>query len=271
MNLRDIEVMQMSKVHPFDGEKLSYGEMLQFWEKYSPYYSGLQQGDIPDRIVDYLFEEGVFQEEDHILEIGSGPGTYSLKIAPRVKTITCIDSSESMLKRLTDGASSNGLDNVRCIKADWDEYKSDRIYDSCIATLCPGSGAPESIHRMESSAERACALVSWVTNHGDELDALIWKELGKDYGYGFRKSTAVQDWLSDNNREPVVKHFKTVVEADWKLSDIVAKTESSFRACNVNVKLEHIIKKILGPELDGDVFHYTAENEMKLIYWVLHD
>jgi hypothetical protein len=35
----------------------------------------------------------------------------------------------------------------------------------------------------------------------------------------------------------------------------------------VEADIAGIVKDILGPELDGEVLHYSAENEMKLICW----
>ena len=65
----------------------------EFWEGISDIYSADDQGDTPQRIVDRLFDTGSVQESDCVLEIGSGPGTYSLLLAPRVRILVCMDSS----------------------------------------------------------------------------------------------------------------------------------------------------------------------------------
>ena len=257
----------MSDIHPSVGEGKSHDDMIKFWEDYSQQYSGEQQGDIPKRIVDRLFEVGVFQGNDCIMEIGSGPGTYSLEIAPRARILVCMDSSPSMLDRLKSESKRRGITNIECFVKDWTEYVPSKGYDACIATLCPGTGSPESIERMEATARRSCALVSWVVNHGDDLDAMIWKELGKDYGYGFRSSTAVQDWLSENGRDSKVEFFKTEIVKDIPISALAEKERAAFAAYGKDIDAEGIIRKVLGSEIDGDILHYRAVNEMKLIYW----
>ena len=201
----------VSDIHPFTGEKTSYEKTLKFWDDYSDQYSGMQQGDIPVRIVDRLMELGMLEGGDDVLEIGSGPGTYSLVMSPHVRTLTCMDTSPRMLSRLSAEASVRGMDNITCVLNDWNSYVPDMGFDACIATLCPGSGSPESTLRMEASARRSCILVSWVVNHGDDLNSEIWKRLGKDYGYGFRRSTEVQDRLKESGRDPHVEFFKTCI------------------------------------------------------------
>ncbi|MGN1044667.1 MAG: class I SAM-dependent methyltransferase [Candidatus Methanomethylophilaceae archaeon] len=257
----------MSDVHPFDGERKGYDEKLRFWDDYADVYSSMQQGDIPVRIVDRLMELGMLESTDEVLEIGSGPGTYSLVMAPRVAALTCMDTSPRMLERLSSGASSRGIGNISCVLQDWNAYVPDMGFDACIATLCPGSGTPESISRMEATARRSCILVSWITNHGDDLGSEIWKRMGKDYGYDFRKSTEVQDRLRDSGRDPHVEFFKTRIETDIPISALIAKEESAFRAHGVDADIASIVRDIVGPELDGDILHYSAENEMKLICW----
>jgi len=257
----------MSDIHPSQGENKSHQDMIRFWDEYSEAYSCMQQGDIPGRITDRLFDSGVLRPEDCVLEVGSGPGTYSLEMAPRVRILVCMDSSPRMLDRLMSSASARGITNIERFVKDWETYVPSKGYDTCISTLCPGTGSPESIRRMEATARRSCALVSWVRNHGDDLNARIWKELGKDYGYGFRASTAVQDWLADNGRAPEVEFFRTEVKADLHIDDIIRKEKASFEAYGVDADIDGIVRSILSDDLDGDVLHYHAENEMKLIHW----
>lgn len=257
----------MSTKHPFDGEGLTYAQTLEFWDNYASQYSGFQQGDIPRRIVDRLVTGGIIGEDSDVLEIGSGPGTYSLEIAPRVRTLTCLDTSPRMLDRLFARASEMGLDNIRRIDGDWKDHIPSKNHDLCIATLCPGSGSPESIARMEADSRGHCVLVSWLENHGDDLHAEIWKELGRDYGYEGRRSTAVQDWLRDNGREPVVEFLSTVVEKDFTVEELVAKEKASFAGFDIEADAAEIARTILESRADDGIVHYRAENSMKMILW----
>ena len=87
-------------VHPFQGLGLSRSEGIRFWDEYAESYSSFQQGDIPRRIVRRLTETGFVSKDSSVLEIGSGPGTYSLPLAEAAGSVLCLDSSPRMLARL---------------------------------------------------------------------------------------------------------------------------------------------------------------------------
>ena len=140
----------MSNIHPFDGEKMGHGDTLRFWDDYADVYSSMQQGDIPQRIVCMLSDEGYLMEDSKVLELGSGPGTYSLLVAPCVRELTCMDTSPRMLDRLMASASYRGISNITPLLQDWGTYSTDSPFNICMASLCPGTGSPESILRMES-------------------------------------------------------------------------------------------------------------------------
>lgn len=55
----------------------------EFWDSFSDAYSSHAQGDIPDRIVEHLMSEGILEPSYSVLEVGSGKGAYSLRLAPR--------------------------------------------------------------------------------------------------------------------------------------------------------------------------------------------
>jgi SAM-dependent methyltransferase len=59
-----------------------------------------------------------------ILDVGSGPGTLALPLAPMVKHITCIDFSANMLQILENRASKQHITNISTCKASWtDEWR----------------------------------------------------------------------------------------------------------------------------------------------------
>ena len=69
-------------------------DRIRYWDEYAVGYSSYQQGFMPGRIVDWMLETGYLRSEFSVLEVGCGPGTYSLELAPKVRILTCMDSSE---------------------------------------------------------------------------------------------------------------------------------------------------------------------------------
>lgn len=74
-----------------------------------------------------------------VLDIGSGPGTLALPLAPHVKEVTAVDASEGMLGILRDHAEHQGIRNVRTIHGRWEDIDPardlDGPYDIVISSL----------------------------------------------------------------------------------------------------------------------------------------
>ena len=88
--------------HPFEGEGFDRDRALKFWDDIALDYEGcVMQGSIPERIVGKLREIGVLGPDKEIVEFGCGPGTYSIPISRRVRSLTCVDASEKMLSILS--------------------------------------------------------------------------------------------------------------------------------------------------------------------------
>ncbi len=255
----------MRDTHPFQGLGMTGDRAIGFWEDCSSTYSAVHQGDIPDRIVSRLHELGMIGKGKRVLEIGSGPGTYSIRMARLAGSVTCLDSSPGMLSRLMGNASEAGLDNIVPLLCDWNLYEPEP-HDLCISTLAP-TGSPESIMRMESSSEGWCASVSWITNEGDELTARIWEALGKDYGFDARRSSPTFDWLLDNGRNPVMETMETRVRIEILMESLIEKERVAFRAYGVSEDVGPIVEELMSPHEKDGIVSTDERNSMRLIYW----
>ena len=49
----------------------------EFWDGFSDTYNSDDQGDAPQRIVDSLMESGAVRPDDCVMEVGSGPGSFT--------------------------------------------------------------------------------------------------------------------------------------------------------------------------------------------------
>jgi|SRR5690554_408579 len=60
-------------------------------------------------------------ENDTVLDVGCGPGTIGLALAPKVKHVYGLDYSQGMLTALEQNVAELGLTNVDSILASWDD------------------------------------------------------------------------------------------------------------------------------------------------------
>ena len=248
---------------PNSGLGMTGGDVVRFWNDCAGSYSAMMQGDIPARVVGYLSDRGILSPDVDVLEIGSGPGTYSIPLASASRSVACLDSSQRMLDRLSASASLQGIPNITPVLGDWNSFDPPGEYGLCIATLCPGSGSPDSIMRMERASDGWCALVSWEINHGDDMTEMVWKRLGKDYDFSVRKSTRAFDWLKDNGRDPMMERFHARIVTDIPVDELAARESEVFSAYGVDSDVDGIVRDLVG----GDSLHFNNVNTMRLIVW----
>lgn len=104
------------------------------WDQKAPSFAK-RNSDSP--FVDLVMERLPLKKDLTVLDAGAGPGTLSIPMAKRVKSVTALDYSQGMLDALETAAKEHGLHNIRTIHASWeDDWKhlSLEKHDICIAS-----------------------------------------------------------------------------------------------------------------------------------------
>ncbi|WP_019177786.1 class I SAM-dependent methyltransferase [Methanomassiliicoccus luminyensis] len=255
--------------HPFSGEGFSYEKTLRFWDGIADSYSSVQQGTMVDEIVEHLRANGTLDRGRTVLELGSGPGTYSLRIAPMVRSVTCLDTSPKMLDRLFSSARELGLHNLKRLQMDFKDYVPKEKHSVVMSALCPGAGSMEFLGRMERCAERSCASISWIENGWDDLCAEVWKALGRNYSFDSRRSTATLDNLRTMGRSPQAREFSARIELSLSFDEALLKIANDFQPYGLGPELDPAIRKVLEPMTDDGTVHYARTNRLRLVTWNL--
>lgn len=66
-----------------------------------------------------------YDADDTLLDVGCGPGTIGLALAPMVKQVYGLDYSQGMLDAMLENAAEQQLNNVQPILASWEDDWSD--------------------------------------------------------------------------------------------------------------------------------------------------
>lgn len=239
---------------------------IRYWDEYAVGYSSYQQGSMPGRIVDWMLETGYLRSEFSVLEVGCGPGTYSLELAPKVRILTCMDSSERMLARLSAGAKEKGLTNIELFHQDWGRYIPKKGYAACIASLCPFPDTDASLRRMEGAARESCATVSWRFHGGERLRTAVWESLGIERPVN-RQAAAVAEWLDDNGRERLTETFTERVKARIPVDEAVSRECAAFRANGVDEDVSDVVRELMDPCIEDGCYVYDWENSLTVHCW----
>ena len=110
-----------------------------------------------------------------VLDVGSGPGRFTLALAPHVAAVTAVDPSEGMLDLCRRQARKLGLDNVSCVHGRWEDVDvppADVAFSSYVVTLV--ADAPRFLGKLDAAAtERAFLYLGAYT--ADAIMDPLWR------------------------------------------------------------------------------------------------
>lgn len=140
----------------------NYGRKEQrvFWDNIAATYGeGYDFSFTGDSYLQWMDEEIEFSKDWKVLDIGCGPGCYSLPIAERVKEVVGLDFSENMVLKARENAKRLGIDNVSFIQRDWQNCDMDEFigqFDLVIAHKTPAICDFNTVERMLKASKRYC-------------------------------------------------------------------------------------------------------------------
>lgn len=252
--------------HPVDGS-LPNEEKVAFWDLFADTYSADQQGNMPSEIVSWLTDIGILGIQKDVLEIGSGPGTYSIPMSRSSKTVSCLDSSPRMLDRLFVSARKESITNLERIDADWNVFTGIRKWDVIASSLCSGLGGLESLDKMDSLSDGHCVMISWIENKGDELQSDIWSELGRNVSYSERGTDDIVEKLEYSGRDAKIREFSDYIKIEMPLEDAIRKSTKTFSVFGLEREARKAAEKILVSRSADGIYRFEATNSIRVSVW----
>lgn len=144
---------------PSDPEK-----WREFWDYIAAEYAAQNRNTeaFHTTIIDFLVGKGAIGPDSVVLDIGCGPGTYTLPMARVCHRVTGIDTSEMMLATLCrEAAVKNLADKVRTRFEDWATLRETASYDLVFGALTPAVKDPSSLLKMHRFSRNFCCLISF--------------------------------------------------------------------------------------------------------------
>lgn len=104
---------------------------------------------------------------DSVLDVGCGPGTIALLLAPHAHSVVGLDFSAGMLKQLMNHAERLGLDNVTPLQCAWEDDWSD--VPVCDIAVASRSGMvpdlADALAKLNTHARRRVYMTQLVGGH----------------------------------------------------------------------------------------------------------
>ena len=129
--------------------------------------------------------------DSQVLDIGAGPGTLAIPLAPRVRKVTAVEPGEGMVAILRERVAKEGITNISCVRKRWEDVDiaCDLAgpYDIVIASLSlTMEDIRAALHKMDAASRRYVCLYWFVDMpFWERMYADLWEPLhGSPYYSG---------------------------------------------------------------------------------------
>jgi ubiquinone/menaquinone biosynthesis C-methylase UbiE len=152
--------MRMARIRPM---KITYDK--KFKEKFMADQFEVAQAnefEYGRKVVEILSD--ILSPDFDVLEIGPGPGTLTIPLSKRVKSITAIEFSSKTVTALKKKLNKEQINNVEIIEKDWmnlPESELKRRYDFVVCShfLWQVEDLETHLEKMEGASKRFCAII----------------------------------------------------------------------------------------------------------------
>ena len=147
------------------------------WEKRAKEFNSfVTKNNFSDEYTDIMLKKIELDPGCTVLDIGCGPGTLTIPIAKRVKSVTALDISSEMLRFVEQNAAHAGLDNISCVNASLEdlikginlEPHDVVIASRCIVRMCN----KDTLNKLNTLAKRAVYLTYPLVHISSDREAL---------------------------------------------------------------------------------------------------
>ena len=219
-----------------------------------------------------------------VLDIGCGPGTFAIPLGQKVKKVTAVDISSSMLKLAQKNATSKNIYNIDYICKDWEKLtlgKDIDKHDVIIASRCLGGlNLKDKLLSLNQMANKAVYL-TWIIKVS-ELQKKAYQIVNRkysqepDYIYlynllyqlgiyaqvdfiecdGYRKDNQDEEGReSFVNLERAMEHYK------WILGELSLEEENKIKNYLTNTYEKTKEGKLISPNYLKSIWSWA------LLYW----
>ena len=199
----------------------------QYWDSRAKRYAARTPASTATADPFYRRLRGATGRRSTVLDVGAGPGRFTLALAPHVAAVTAVDPSGGMLEICRRRARKLGLSNVTCVHGRWEEVDvpaADVAFSSYVLPLI--ADAPRFLRKLDDAATERAFLYLGAFSLDAVMDPL-WRHFhGTPRKPGPTYLDAV-DVLRELGRSPEVEvvevpsraRFKTAAEAAKEYRD----------------------------------------------------
>lgn len=164
------------------GKQKDLPQVLKCWDQKARHYSenvlGKKGEKRVQRVLNFLEKEGLELEEMRVLDIGAGPGAFTLPLAQRAREVVALEPSKGMVAILKKTIQRNQLQNTRILEKTWQEVDLkkeglEKNFHLVFASMSPGIKSLEMVEKAFLASKQYC----FFSGFAGWRESPVWKEL----------------------------------------------------------------------------------------------
>ncbi|MCO5385274.1 class I SAM-dependent methyltransferase [Desulfosporosinus sp.] len=252
-------------------------EIMEYWNKLSGSYEKETAGENGKRlneVIHLLETQGMITPESDILDVGCGPGIYTVPLAYKVRTVTALDGAAEMCNVVAGRAKNLKLDNIVLLNSLWEETNFEdeglkNAFDLVFASLMPGIASYDTLIKFLSASRKYCCLIYFAGGVDDLVRSDLWRIIfqedfesgGNDivypfnilYNLGFYPKIDYLD-VSFEKTETVEEAIENLCNYYWLFSDITKEIRNKISA--------YVLEKA-----DNGIFRQKSKSRLGILTW----
>ncbi|WP_425447369.1 class I SAM-dependent methyltransferase [Dethiothermospora halolimnae] len=196
--------------------------------------------------IDFLISENIINKESSVLDIGCGPGRYSIEFSKVVKEIKGIDISPNMINYARENVKKSNIKNASFDVVPWEKIDIEvkgwkNKFDLVFVSMCPGIHNKDTLIKMTEASKGYCFLSGFVTREDkvrDGINNIISKDKSRKrwgnkiyYGFNILWNMGIYpkiyykdvEWNKEMDLEDAIKMHTISVKEDPKLKNDIEK------------------------------------------------
>jgi len=245
-----------------------------FWSECAVQYGMEVEAERPlyQKVIDYLAKERVLKHSDTVMDVGCGPGTYTILAARRAKRVVGLDSSRGMTEEMLRQAQRVGLNNVDAMVIRFEDLGIGK-YDLVLSALSPAVRDYAGLSRMERLSRRHCCYIT--SSYGEEMITRneLWELLIGKFSptYAYDVSYPLNILLSERKR-PNLKFVSDRVRISMD-SEMVIRNFHSYFGIFIEMTPEKrlLIRDYIEQRSSQGIFVREFKKDLAIMTWDVRD
>jgi SAM-dependent methyltransferase len=239
-----------------------------FWDKKAETFPRYEPGDetYEAKMLARIREGGVDFRDRTVLDVGSGSGMYTLRLAREARCVTAVDISGEMLRLLRQDAEGMGIDNIEYVHSTWDEFQRDETFDVVFCSMTPAIESEESRRKLLGFAHGWTVFMGFAGVMESDVLGPILEKHGASPRI-FNNGPEMRQWLEKQG----IAVQSIIVEDQWveerSFDELVKATTSSLIPYSVTPDqafLEDYLRQFRTGE---DVYVEHTDYKIELLLW----